>query len=34
MIDDIPIPLPEKPVRMADQFRQFMRSLNMSYRTV
>lgn len=33
MIDDITIPLPEKPVRLADQFRQFMRSLNMSYRT-
>lgn len=33
MVDDIPVPLPDRPVRLMDQFRYFMRSLNMSYRT-
>ncbi|HSC69050.1 MAG TPA: integron integrase [Cellvibrio sp.] len=33
MVDDIPIPIPAKPVRLMDRFRFFMRSLNMSYRT-
>jgi len=30
---DVPPPLPEKPVRFMDQFRAFIRSKHMSYRT-
>jgi integron integrase len=33
MVDDIPIPLPAKPIRLIDRYRFFMRSQNMSYRT-
>lgn len=33
MITDIPIIIPEKPIRLIDQYRSFIRSLNMSYRT-
>jgi integron integrase len=33
MIVDIPVPVPERPVRLVDQYRVFIRGLNMSYRT-
>lgn len=32
-MDDIPIPLPDKPTRFMDQFREFLRSRHMAYRT-
>lgn len=32
-MDDIPVPLPAKPVKFMDQFRQFLRSRHMAYKT-
>jgi len=32
-MDDIPVPLPNKPVRLLDQLRQFIRSQNKAYKT-
>ncbi len=32
-MDDIPRPLPEKPIKFMDQFRYFIRSRNLAYRT-
>ncbi|KZZ35373.1 integron integrase, partial [Oleiphilus sp. HI0086] len=32
-MDDIPLPLPKKPVRFIDQFRAFIRSKQMAYKT-
>jgi integron integrase len=32
-MDDIPIPLPDKPIRFMDQFRELLRRRNLSYKT-
>ncbi len=32
-MDDIPVPLPEKPTKFMDQFREFLRSRHLSYKT-
>ena len=32
-MDDIPVPLPDKPIRFMDQFREFLRSRRLAYKT-